>query len=87
MIRDSKGNVRLTKSELNKLRRENAKNGEVLGIVKTDQDLLAAALNGLPNEIINDMLEFFETGSSPLVRKGIDERAKQGPPTSTQPDR
>jgi hypothetical protein len=74
MIRDSKCNVRLTKSELNKLRQENAKQGEVLGTIKTDQDLLAAALNGLPNEIVNDMLEFFETGSSPLTCKGIAER-------------
>lgn len=69
MIRDNKGNVRLTKSELNKLRQENAKQGEVLGSIKTDDDLLAAALNGLPNEIINDMLEFFETGSSPMTRR------------------
>jgi len=68
MIRDRNGNIRLTKSERNKLRQANAKNGEVLGNIKTDQDLLAAAINGLPNEIINDMLEFFETGSSPLTR-------------------
>jgi hypothetical protein len=76
MILDDKGNVRLTKSELNKLRQENAKNGEVLGSIKTDQDLLAAALSGLPNDILNDMLEFFETGSSPLTSEGRTERSE-----------
>jgi hypothetical protein len=77
MIRDSRGNVRLTKSEHNKLRQENAKNGVVIGNIKTDGDLLDAAICGLPNEIVDDMLQFFETGSSPLTRKGTVERKRE----------
>ena len=76
MIRDSKGKIRLTKSEINTLRKENAKHGVVLGDIKTDEDLLAAAINGLPDEIVNDMLEFFETGQSPLTRGNLGERSE-----------
>jgi hypothetical protein len=75
MIYDGKGNVRLTKSELNKLRKYNAQQGHVLPAIKTNEDLLQATISGLPPEIINDMLEFFETGSSPLTRKGLEEKA------------
>jgi hypothetical protein len=74
MIRDSNGNVRLTKSEHNKLRKYNAQNGIALGEVKTDEEYREAVYNGLPPEIVDDMLEFFETGNSPLTRKGIAER-------------
>ena len=75
MIRDGKGKVRLTKSEFNSLRAENAKNGVVIGEIRTDEDLLTASINGLPDHLLNDMLEFFETGGSPLTRQGRNERS------------
>jgi hypothetical protein len=74
MIRDRNGNVRLTKSELNTLSQENAKNGNVLGKIASDSDLLEAAIGGLPDEIVNDMLEFFETGRSKLTNGGTMEK-------------
>jgi hypothetical protein len=86
MIYDSKGNVRLTKSELNTLRKHNAQQGNVVGTIKTPADLLEASISGLPDEIMNDMLEFFETGSSPLTDEGLSERAEATAPEPQQDD-
>lgn len=78
MIYDSKGRVRLTRSKLNMLRKHNAQQGRVLGPINTVEDHQEAVIDGLPDDIIDDMLEFFETGDSPLQRQGRLERAAQG---------
>jgi len=77
MIYDDKGNVRLTRSELNDLRTAAAKQGEVILDERkmTREEHLEALAAGTPLEIIEDALEFFQTGSSPLTREGGAERA------------
>lgn len=77
MIYDKNGRVHLTQSEFNKLRACNAQQGEVLRDtrVMTQQEYLTSLLNGTPLEILEDMIEFFEKGSSPLTRRGDAERA------------
>ena len=67
MIRDGK-KIRLTKTELNALRRDNARNGEAVNDVTDTSDYLNASIGALDPEVQADMLEFLETGSSPLTR-------------------
>lgn len=74
MIFERNGRVRLTPSELNRLRKLNARNGEAVNNIKTCDELLAATLGGLSSELAADIFEFLETGSSPLTRKGRAER-------------
>jgi hypothetical protein len=61
--------VRLTASELNELRQTNAKNGFSVNRVTSRDDLWAAILGGLNPELQNDLMEFFETGSSPFTQE------------------
>lgn len=69
MIKDSNNRVRLTTSELNALRTANAKNGNVVNDVKTTDDLITAAVGAQRQEIQDDLMEFLESGSSPLTRR------------------
>ena len=69
MIKDSKNRVRLTPTELNTLRTANAFNGNVVHEVKTTDELLTASVGAQRPEIQDDLLEFLETGSSPLTRR------------------
>lgn len=67
MIRDGK-KVRLTRGELNELRTENARNGNVVNEVADTTAYLEAAIGALKPDTQADLLEFLETGSSPLTR-------------------
>jgi hypothetical protein len=69
MIKDSKNRVRLTPTELNGLRSANARNGNTVNAVETIEELLTAAIGAQRPEIQDDLLEFLETGSSPLTRR------------------
>lgn len=60
MIFEDDSRVRLTRSELNALRRANAKNGLTLGKVVTARELLEAVVNGLPQERAEDLLAFLD---------------------------
>ena len=59
--------VRLSKEELNELRARAAKNGIVIGDVKNAGEALGATLSALPKNLAEDMLQFLETGSSPMT--------------------
>jgi len=76
VIYDSKGKVRLTRSEENTLRKYNALNGDVLGPIETSDDYRMAVIGGLPSELVDDMIAFLETGTSPLHRQGLAERVR-----------
>ena len=64
----SRTHVRLTPAELNSLRQAAARNGHAINHVDSPGDLLRATLDGLAPERQADLLEFLETGSSPLTR-------------------
>ena len=66
--------VRLTRHELAIRRAGAARNGHVVNDITTRDALLEATLAALRPELQADMLEFFETGSSPLTRQGKDRR-------------
>lgn len=68
MIRDGK-TIRLTKAELNALRRDNARNGNAVNDVTDTREYLDASLGALDPATQEDLLEFLETGSSPNTRK------------------
>ena len=69
--------VRLTRSEFARLQEANATHGgRVLGRIHSLRDYLEALIGGLPDEILFDMLEFFETDTSELTRRGDEERAQ-----------
>lgn len=69
MIFSSRHQVHLTRHELNGLRQAAARNGRVVNHVETPAELLRATLDALPSERLADLLEFLETGSSPLTRE------------------
>ncbi|MGI9301342.1 MAG: hypothetical protein ACR2RB_01345 [Gammaproteobacteria bacterium] len=69
MIKDDKNRVRLTRDELNTLRTANARNGNVVNDVSTTDELMSAAIGAQRPSIQSDLLEFLETGSSPLTRR------------------
>jgi hypothetical protein len=83
MIRDGKGGIKLTKSELNRLRMWNAQNGFVVGDITTEDEYHRAVIHGLPPHIIDDMLEYFETGSSPMTKKSLDDKHSEIGKSST----
>lgn len=60
MIFEDDSRIRLTRSELNSLRRANAKNGRAIGKVDTARDLLDAVVNGLPQERAEELLAFLD---------------------------
>jgi hypothetical protein len=60
MIFEGDDEVRLTRSELNLLRKRNATNGEAVGDVKTREQLLSAIIGGLSADNARQMLEFVE---------------------------
>lgn len=64
----SPAHVRLTAAELNHLRQAAARNGHAVNHIDSPGDLLQATLDGLAPERQADLLEFLETGSSPLTR-------------------
>lgn len=64
----SRERVRLTTSELNHLRQAAGRNGHAVNRIDSPGDLLQATLDGLAPERQADLLEFLETGSSPLTR-------------------
>ncbi len=68
MIFGSRGSVRLTPDELNRLRRANALNGFAVNTVRTHDELLEATLGALKPGMQADLLEFLETGTSALTR-------------------
>lgn len=63
--------VRLTQSELDELRQDNAVNENVIGQLETTQQLMRAAVGRLSGNTQKDMLKFFETGSSPMTSERI----------------
>jgi len=67
MIRDGK-KIRLTRDELNALRRDNARNGAAVNEVNDTSDYLEASIGALTPDIQEDLREFLDTGSSPLTR-------------------
>ena len=67
MIFGTNGSVRLTRGELNMLRQANALNGHAVTAIRTRDELMEAALDGLPPGLQSDLLEFLETGRSPLT--------------------
>ena len=68
MLFVSPTDVRLTPAELNRLRQAAARNGHVIHRIDRPADLLQATLDGLAPDRQADLLEFLETGSSPLTR-------------------
>ncbi len=76
MIFESNDCVRLTPHELNRLRQRNAQNGEVVNAIKK---LLAAVIGGLTPCVAEDLLEFLETGNSPLNRQRRTARESYSP--------
>jgi hypothetical protein len=71
MIFGTDNSVRLTPSELNRLRRDAAQQGVVVHAVRTRDELLAATLDCLPIERQTDLLAFLETGQSPRTRPRV----------------
>lgn len=67
MIFETQSRVRLTKSELNMLRQRNARNGNVVAAIGTVDQLHEALIGGLSTQQARDMLDFLETGSSPMT--------------------
>lgn len=61
MIIGNDGRVRLTPSELNRLRRHAAKNGFVVETIGTLGEYLEASILGLTDDRVRDMLEFIDT--------------------------
>lgn len=67
MIFDKDSRVRVTNSELNFLRQRNAHHGNIITRIATVDELLNAVIGGLPSEIAADLLEYLETGRSPMT--------------------
>jgi hypothetical protein len=67
LIFETNGRVRLTRCELNDLRRLNARNGDVVNRVTTRDELLTATVGALPSVLGTDLLEFLETARSPMT--------------------
>ncbi len=65
----SNGHIRLTASELNGIRSANARQGRVVGHIRTRDKLLAAIIGGLSPELVVDLLEFMRTGGSRLTQQ------------------
>lgn len=82
MIFDHRGRLRLTRSHLNRLRKHNAQQGFVVNDIHSMSEYGQALVNGLPDHIVEDMLQFFETGDSPLIRQGARERGVSDTPPS-----
>lgn len=66
--------VRLTKTEQNDLRSAAARQGFAINKITTGSELLEAAVCGLDDDLAADMLQFLETGTSPLFEQGKAER-------------
>lgn len=62
------GKVRLTKSELNRLRRDAARHGQAIGPIHAAEDYQAALVAACSPALLEDLLEALETGSSRLIR-------------------
>lgn len=62
------GLVRLTRDEFDAYRRAAARNGHAVNRVGNARELMRAAVEGLPDSLLEDLLEFAETGSSRLTR-------------------
>ncbi len=60
MIRLPNGRVRFTRSELNRLRRDAAKNGFVIETVKTVGEYLEASILALDDERVQELLRFMD---------------------------
>src|SRR5713226_3884241 len=65
----SNGHVRLTASELDGIRSANARQGRVVGHIRTRDELLAAIIGGLSPELVVDLLEFMRTGGPRLTQQ------------------
>jgi hypothetical protein len=77
MIFASRTRVRLTASELNRLRQDAARNGHAVNRIETAEQLLQATLDALPTERQEDLLRFLEsdttamsTAARPSIREG-----------------
>lgn len=71
-----KDRVRLTKGEINALRSAAARQGFAINNVTTDSELLEAVICGLDADVAEDMLQFLETGTSPMYEEGQAERKR-----------
>lgn len=68
MLHDVKsGKSRLTREQLDRYRKAAAENGLVVEQVENAGEALGAALSAIPNNLAEDMLQFLETGSSPMT--------------------
>jgi hypothetical protein len=65
----SNGHIRFTTSELDGIRSANARQGRVVGHIRTRDELLAAIIGGLSAELVVDLLEFMRTGGSHLTQQ------------------
>ena len=65
----SNDRIRLTASELNDIRSANARQGQVVDQIRTRGELLAAVIGGLSPELVVDLLQFMQTGSSCLTQR------------------
>jgi hypothetical protein len=65
MIFTSRNRVRLTRSEMDHVRRAAARNGVALTRIETPTQLLSAILAGLPPDRQRDLLRFLETSAGP----------------------
>lgn len=71
-----KDHVRLTNGEANALRSAAARQGFAINNITTGSELLEAAICSLDAEVAEDMLQFLETGTSPMYEEGQAERKR-----------
>jgi hypothetical protein len=69
--------VRLTSDEMKLLRRCAAKNGYAVNKISTLGEATKANIDALPLNLAEDMLEFFETGTSTFTSCGSPEELQK----------
>jgi hypothetical protein len=71
-----KDHVRLTKGEVNALRSAAARQGIAINNITTGSELLEAVICSLDTDVAEDMLQFLETGTSPMYEAGQTEQKR-----------
>jgi hypothetical protein len=80
------GRVRLTRHEINMLRRYAARQGRTIGVIETVDELFAAVLDGLPPSIAANLLDFLETNrAQPTTEPHQDQRSPDSGRGTTSP--
>lgn len=65
MVIDLNSKHRISKTELNFLRKMAAQNGHAINSINSDQEELEALCKGLPIDIADDMIQFIESNTQP----------------------